>query len=79
MDPFLVTDLAEAHRRDLVDLAQAEHAARMVRHNREGVPRWRQSLGRMLVAVGVGVGLPPQRRDHALGQALSLITDDCRC
>ncbi len=79
MDPFLVTELAEAHRRDLVDLAQAEHATRRARRARGDVAAWRRAIGGMLVAVGVGVGLPRQRRDPALRQALSLIADDCRC
>ena len=79
MDPFLVTQLAEQHHRDLVGLAQAEHAARRARQGTDRVRPWRQSFGQFLVSVGVGVGLPRQRRSGALRQARAILADDCIC
>jgi hypothetical protein len=79
MDAFLVSQLADEHHRDLVDLARAEHAARLVRRACAGVRPWRQRVGEMLVAVGMGVGLPRQRRQIALRQARAILADDLRC
>ena len=44
MDPFLVTQLAEQHHRDLVGLAQAEHGARRARQGTDRVRPWRHAL-----------------------------------
>ncbi|MCA1846447.1 MAG: hypothetical protein LC792_25280, partial [Actinobacteria bacterium] len=79
MDPFLVTQLAEQHHRDLVGLAQAEHAVRRARQGGDFVRPWRHSFGQFLVTLGVGVGLPRQRRSGALRQARALLADECIC
>jgi hypothetical protein len=79
MDAFVVSQMAEEHHRDLVDLAQAEHAARIARRSRTGVRPWRQRVGEALVAAGVGVGMPRQRRSGALRQARAILADDICC
>jgi hypothetical protein len=73
METFLVTTLAEQHHRDLVELAQAEHAARLVRRSCEDVRPWRHRVARVLVAVGVGIGTGRERRSRALRQAHALL------
>jgi hypothetical protein len=73
---FTVEHLAEERYQVLRQLADAEHAARRLRRA-EAVPPWRRALARRLVAFGVGLGLPPQRRDRALRQARALLCDDC--
>jgi hypothetical protein len=79
MDPFLVTQMAEEHHRELIALAQAEHAAHRSRRAGERVRPWRQGFGQFLVTLGVGVGLPRQRRTGALREARALLADDCCC
>ncbi|MDQ4097912.1 MAG: hypothetical protein M3144_08610 [Actinomycetota bacterium] len=79
MDAFLVSQLAEEHHRDLVGLARAEHAARLTRRARGEVRPWRQRVGEVLVAMGVGVGMPRRRRAGALRQARAILADDLCC
>ena len=71
MSPVIVEQMAEDHYRDLVHLAQAAHAADGVRPVRS----WRRWLGRVLVCVGVGVGLPRQRRAAALSDVRRLLLE----
>jgi hypothetical protein len=80
MQTFLVTELAEQHRRDLVELAQAEHAARLVRRACEDVRPWRQRVAHVLLAASVGIGTGRDRRPTVLRQAHALLAvDDCGC
>ena len=80
MYPILATELADQHHRDLVQLAQAEHAAHLLRRACEDVRPWRQGVARLLLAAGVGIGTGPQRRPSALRQAHALLAvDDCGC
>lgn len=80
MDPNLTPGRAQAHHRELVAMAQAGHAARRARRTgRAGVPTpagWRVTLGRVLLAGGLRLGLPPQRRATARCQARALLADD---
>lgn len=71
MSPLVVQQMAEDHYRDLVQLAQAAHAAGGIRP----VRAWRRRIGQALVAMGVGVGLPRQRRATALCQARALLLE----
>ena len=71
MGPLIVQQIAEDHYRDLVQLAQAAYATNRARP----VRRWRRRLGEALVAVGVGVGIPRQRRAIALCQARALLLE----
>ncbi|MFN2503051.1 MAG: hypothetical protein ABR540_02260 [Acidimicrobiales bacterium] len=64
--------LAEEHHRELVTLAQAEHAARRARRQRGEVHPWRREMGTALVRFGLRVGLPKPRRAPALGTAAAL-------
>ena len=73
MNPVIVEQMAEDHYRDLVHLAQATHAADGLRPVRS----WRRRLGHALVAMGVGVGLPRQRRAAALSEARCLLLENC--
>lgn len=68
MNAFDLQRQAEDHYRDLVLLARAAHGAAAARP----VRRWRAGLGRVLVAAGVGVGLPRTQRARALVEAREL-------
>ena len=73
MNPVMVEQMAEDHYRDLVQLAQAAHAADGFRPVRS----WRRQLGQALVTMGVGVGLPRQRRAAARSEARCLLLENC--
>lgn len=73
MNPVNVEQMAQDHYRDLVQLAQATHAADGFRPVRS----WRRRLGQALVSLGVGVGLPRQRRAAALSEARCLLLENC--
>ena len=75
MNPIVMQQMAEDHYRDLVQLAQAAHAA----SGAQPVRRWRQRVGQALVAVGVGVGIPRQRRATALSEARALLQKSAAC
>lgn len=73
MGPLIVQQMADEHYRDLIQLAQAAHATDVVR----SVGSWRRRLGHALVTMGVGVGLPRQRRAAARSEARCLLLDQC--
>lgn len=75
MSPIVLQQMAEDHYRDLVQLAQAAHAASGARP----VRRWRQRVGHALVTLGVGVGIPRQRRATALSEARALLRKSAAC
>jgi hypothetical protein len=72
VNPFDVQRQAEDHYRDLVLLARAAHATDRAVADARPVRRWRAGLGRVLVAAGVGVGLPRTQRARALVEAREL-------
>ena len=73
MNPMIVEQMAEDHYRDLVHLARAAHAADGFRPVRS----WRRRVGQALVTMGIGVGMPRQRRAAALSEARCLLLENC--
>ena len=61
MDAF-TPYLAEIHRQELLDQAQAHRLAKSLRDNRIGVPAWRRSLGSLFASAAAT--LDPEHRHH---------------
>ncbi len=80
--PFAVEHEVRQRQQDLVALAEAGRAASRARARSRGrtvtgpVDRWRQTVGRALVTLGVIVGLPRERRRPAVDHAVALLERD---
>lgn len=78
--PFAIEHEVRQRQQDLAALALAAQTARQARARVEGsgVERWRRTVGRALVTLGVVVGLPRGRRRPAVEHAVALLEPE-RC
>jgi hypothetical protein len=75
--PITIEHQVQERQQQLRQLAQSAHVAHRARAEAGEVGSWRRRLARALVALGVAVGLPRQRRQPALREAVALL-DCCR-
>lgn len=78
MNHYLSEKIVEHHQRDLTEFARASQLARLALEARSSngplqPARWRRSIGRQLVDLGIVLGVSRPAREVAMGQARRLI------
>lgn len=76
--PMAVDQRVRERQQELARLAQAERQARQAAACAKQVRGWRRAVSRMLVVLGVQVGVPFGRRGSALREVVAAL-DGPRC
>ena len=73
MHPYLVEQMVQERRQELLRLSEADRRVRAARQVRTPLRTWRRGAGRALVGLAVAVGVPRARRANARRQVASVL------